>query len=289
MALDSIPTLDPNDGVDPVRTLANRSVPNTRPIEKQTVAAAAVQEVAQDDAAIVKQYRVKAVLSDSLSCKEFDGFNEFGPTILIAKAFQLRQTPFDGKTVGDFAYEYETSVRRTRISTDPVCKITEEVQPPYNLDVDIIYAIEVSNTGVDATSAVDLNADGRTWASDDFVRTVKITSIFNDYLETVDINDADITFRVAKPFELRETPFIGFAVEGITYSSVNPQTRVANQVVGSDTLDETIIPKYTADFTLIQIRLVKEGTGVEVSGEEIVYIDMNVGARAWAGELPEEE
>lgn len=278
-----------NDAADVTPALPTRSIPETRPVDKQTVESVEVNEIQEDDAAIVKQYRVKAVLDDSLSCKEFDGFNEFGSTILIAKPYQLRKTPFDGKTVGDYTYEYESNTKRMRVSTEPVCKITEEIQPPYNLDVDIIYAIEVSNTGVDATSAVDLNADGRTWAADDFLRTVKVTSEANDYLETVDINDSEVTYTVAKPFDLRVTPFDGQTIEGVAYTYQTENVR-SSFVSGDDpeTLTERIIPRYTANFSLIQIRLVKEGTGVTVDDEELVWLDTNVGGRAYAADPPEE-
>jgi len=107
-----------------------------------------------------------------------------------------------------------------------------------------------------------------------------ICHTYNDGVEgTVDIT-------VAKPHELRQTPYDGQTIEGVTYSYQSANSRTATSTIDGEsvTFTEEIVRKYTADFTKIMVAPVASGSGITTTD---LLIDKNLGARAWAktGEL----
>jgi hypothetical protein len=102
-----------------------------------------------------------------------------------------------------------------------------------------------------------------------------------DYLVCTDVNGN--TVNVAKPYELRSTPFDGNTINGVTYTYASSSEREATD--GTDTETQFITPNYVvgADIYASKIR---SGTGVSTGGgDPILYIETDQG-RAWAYDEP---
>ena len=95
----------------------------------------------------------------------------------------------------------------------------------------------------------------------------------DDYLvcEDADLN----TVNVAKPYELRRTPFDGETIGGVTYTYASASEREA--VGGFDAETQFITPAYVVGAEIFA--LASQGSTGVTSAE--TYIEMNQG-RAWA-------
>ncbi len=91
---------------------------------------------------------------------------------------------------------------------------------------------------------------------------------------------------VAKPWELRRTPFDGESRNGISYTYSSNVAREADD--GVDTENQVIVPSYVVGDEIVALRGLDGGTGVTITinGIEtpVTLIDLNLGARAWAKE-----
>jgi len=102
-----------------------------------------------------------------------------------------------------------------------------------------------------------------------------------DYLECEDA--LANTYYVAKPYEIRRTPFDGITISGITYTYVSNSERDATD--GVDTETQFITPSYVVGNEIYAVK-VQGDTGVnDPTPVPIIYIEMNQG-RAWAYEAP---
>jgi hypothetical protein len=100
---------------------------------------------------------------------------------------------------------------------------------------------------------------------------------FGDYLECTDANLN--TVYVAKPYEIRQTPFDGMTIGGVTYTYTSASERVATG--GFDEETQFITPSYVVDAEIFAVK-VRGETGVETAEPApILYIELNQG-RAWA-------
>lgn len=129
------------------------------------------------------------------------------------------------------------------------------------------------------------------------LRKLKIVSASNDHV-VCNPYDADNdatgtdTVNVAKPFELRHTPFHGATIAypdgngDITYSYSSQRARTASRTIDGDTLTETqiVIPDYWVGDIIVAARSLIGGTGVTVSGTVLVWEDINTAGRMWARE-----
>lgn len=127
-----------------------------------------VRRVAGSGTAIVKLTLV-AHNGDYLECTDAGG-----NTVLVAKPYELRQTTFDGLTVGGIAYSYTSASQRTATNAaiSPGVE-TQYITPSYITGAEI-YASKISGgTGVndDSSPQVGINYleinQGRAWAWDD--------------------------------------------------------------------------------------------------------------------------
>lgn len=125
------------------------------------------------------------------------------------------------------------------------------------------------------TSGVDLPSQSKTAGKAGAVAAVAFTlvSVSNDYLVCTDANGN--TVNIAKPYELRYTPFHGQTINGITYTYSSSTQRSATD--GTDTETQYITPNYVAGAEIIASK-VKGGTGVTSAGS---YLEHDQG-RAWA-------
>lgn len=112
------------------------------------------------------QMRVKSVGNDTLTCRTWDGTDEGGEDVTVAKPYYLRRTPFHNTTNADgWLLTYTSGAARTatKASEDDVDQV---IDPPYASN-DLIYVIAPSGgTGVAGATLVDINADAREWAYD---------------------------------------------------------------------------------------------------------------------------
>lgn len=116
----------------------------------------------------VKQFRVKSVQDDYITCRSWDGTNEGSEDVKIAKPFELRKTGWHGVTVSytlettgatrPVTYSYLSSVYRTATSGSTV--EWEAIRPPYVPNKSVIYAAKSTNgTGVtDAPEWVEMSS-----------------------------------------------------------------------------------------------------------------------------------
>ena len=124
----------------------------------------------------VYRFRLKAVYDDYLECKQLDGTTEVGPTVKVAKPYNLRKTPFHNKTIKGITYTYTGVQSRTKTRDSPSETENQVIVPAYRVAVtgyggDEIYACKPSNgTGVkigwqdEDVIWLDINNAGRAWA-----------------------------------------------------------------------------------------------------------------------------
>lgn len=111
----------------------------------------------------------------------------------------------------------------------------------------------------------------------------RVKSIENDYLvcRTYDgTTEGADDINVAKPWDLRRTPFHGVAVNGITCTYSSAIARSATN--GTTTESQVITPPYFVNCEIWAFVASGGGTGVTVSSEQLVWQDVNVSGRAWA-------
>lgn len=116
----------------------------------------------------------------------------------------------------------------------------------------------------------------------------KIVSVEGDYLVCVTFNGVTAgttNINVAKPLELR-TSFT--EANGVTYVYTDSSTRTAS-VSGEDDETQVIIPAYVVDGQIWAVKNPGGGTGAvgpattaAPSGRPLVWMDLNMGARAFA-------
>jgi hypothetical protein len=102
----------------------------------------------------------------------------------------------------------------------------------------------------------------------------------DDYLVCQAIDSTE--YLVAKPYELRRTPFDGQTIDGVTYVYSSADERTAYGATSADTETQFITPAYRVGAEIFAV-LVQGDTGVDPtpSGAPITYLEMNQG-RAWA-------
>ena len=133
-----------------------------------------VAEPAEGGAVTMFQVANGGIQDDYLLCVESNGTNPTSGSIIpVAKPWQLRLTPFDGKSVtyqsaGNISVSFAYTSVQARTATIIAGGIGTEMQiivPPYRFG-DVIYATQPTNhTGVaQANDWVDVNCDGRAWA-----------------------------------------------------------------------------------------------------------------------------
>lgn len=133
-----------------------------------------------------------------------------------------------------------------------------------------------------------------------------VKEVFDDYLRcrTFDgTTEGDTDIKVAKPPELRKTPYHGKTIAytqlgssfSLSYSYTNAYTRTVTKVAGGTGSEtQVIVPAYigaaTGDYKGEQIYAITgvgNGTGVVLNPgtqneERVNWLDMNVGGRMWA-------
>lgn len=88
--------------------------------------------------------------------------------------------------------------------------------------------------------------------------------------------------KIAKPYLLRQTPFDGNTLDGLTYSYTDGTERNVDD--GTDNENQIIVPSYTikTNGVIYAAKGISGGTGVTVDDEDLTWLDINVDARAWA-------
>jgi hypothetical protein len=120
---------------------------------------------------------------------------------------------------------------------------------------------------------------GRGAAGGSPVLVLSLVTHNNDYLVCED--SAFNTFSVAKPYELRRTPFDTETINGVTYTYASASERSATD--GVDTETQYITPDYVAGHEIYAIKP-KGGTGlVDGDTNDIIWLEVNQG-RAWAAD-----
>ena len=122
----------------------------------------------------VVRFRLKGVYDNYLECRQLNGTTETGPTVKIAKPYNLRKTPFHNKTISGITYNYTGTQARTKTGTSPSVTENQVITPAYHVavpgyDGDEIYACKPSGgTGVKIDDEdviwLDINNAGRAWA-----------------------------------------------------------------------------------------------------------------------------
>ena len=98
-------------------------------------------------------------------------------------------------------------------------------------------------------------------------------------LGTEDIN-------VAKPHELRQSPWTSGAYRGVYYELTSPQDRIVMDESEDILEEQVIVPQYLVEadgpigFKGSEIYALQADT--TISGTDYEWVDLNVGARAWA-------
>lgn len=117
----------------------------------------------------VQQFKVVSVQGDYLVCNPYDSLAAAtNQTVLVAKPYLLRQTPFDGSSRDGVTYTYTDGTQR---SADDGSETETQLITPSYVSGDIIYAIRNISGKTDTYDTLsliiewlDLNVDGRSWA-----------------------------------------------------------------------------------------------------------------------------
>jgi len=172
-----------NELVDYQRSSAptnGRGIRITRSMNGAVFSADEVPPVQDSGPVAVKRYLVISVQNDYLVCREMEGASPTGPSINVAKPYDLRRTGWDGVTVTytiapypgapatrAIGYAYDSPILRRANITIGASSSTEyqEIIPYYVPNRSQIFALEPENdTGVASVTWQDLNTDGRAWA-----------------------------------------------------------------------------------------------------------------------------
>lgn len=94
-----------------------------------------------------------------------------------------------------------------------------------------------------------------------------------------------IDFVIAKPWDLRVTPFDGETRDGITYTYTTSTSRTADD--GSESETQVVVPSYVVGDVILAMSGVKGfPLRVDLSGDGVTrnvdWVDINAAGRAWA-------
>lgn len=130
----------------------------------------------------VRQFRLVSIQNDFYSARLWDGEQEVGEEVYIARPFEHRVSDFDGRSIayssdGDAftaTFDYSSPTKRTKTIGTTV--ETQVLTPYFKDDFHLIYAVEVresikvgaaytplTDPNEQPISLLDLNVDGRAW------------------------------------------------------------------------------------------------------------------------------
>ena len=126
------------------------------------------------------------------------------------------------------------------------------------------------------------------------IRRLRVEIVAGDYLECKMLSAAggDVgvgRLAVAKPWELRRTPFDGLSWDGYSYSYSSHVERVSTKDSDETTETQVVVPRYVfggtgAGSIIFAVKGITALPGVQFGDPAIVvtWQDMNVSGRAWA-------
>lgn len=153
-----------NRGVRAINQLAGAIQPPRQTVSQPTLPA-------PNAGTAVRQMEVIEVGGDFLVCQPRDFVAASGATVFVAKPWLLRRSPFEDQTRDGITFTYTSDSERT--ADDGADTETQQVTPSY-VAGDVIYAarningrilIQDSQSETIQAAWLDLNVDGRTWAS----------------------------------------------------------------------------------------------------------------------------
>lgn len=290
----------------PVAGLINpadsRSLQSFRPGLNATAAGAIVPEVEEDDTGTsINKYRLKVVGDDILTGAILTGGVE-GANVAIAKQRALIRTTWDVGTRGNFTYTFiDTNTRKV---VDDLNDITrrQRVDPPYEVDVDILFASDVAN-GIEITGALaqDLNVGAHRWINQPENYRARVKAVNDDTLICDFLNDDDTVFQadviVAKPREMQRTFLDTKTISGLKYEYTNGKERTVTIREGQPTEEleiQQIVPFYEVtaadqDKTIIYVKeVLTTGITKVVLGEDVDIRWMEADShRDWVRKVPQ--
>ncbi len=118
--------------------------------------------------AACKQFKIKSIQGDYITCNSWDGTTLGTEDVLIAKPYLLRKTPFHNLTRNSVSYVYSTDVKRT--ATKSPDTETQVIVPEYVVG-DIILALSniIGGTSITSPQIIiwnEVNESGRAWAKE---------------------------------------------------------------------------------------------------------------------------
>jgi hypothetical protein len=273
------------DSVDvtPVSPATGRTVIDYNPVNSRIrlEARLAQERLEEIDPTTIAPYLVRVVGNDVILGSPI--YNGVASTrqVIIAKPYDLRRTPFDGKTIGDYSYVYTSATARTRTQVSTGTELEQTIQEPYSVNNDIVWAAVAESTAITTTTLLDLNISAKAWSGGGAaeINRYRLVTEGGDTLSCflLDADGADTGSEVliAKPPLLRRTPFDGQTYNGISYVYTGNSARGATK--GAATQDEIVIYPYLDGISIIHALNVSNGTGIT----DVVLIDTNVDARLW--------
>lgn len=251
-----------------------------------------VQQLAEDPAETevfaLRQYLLKAVLEDTILVVLFVAGEEIGNFLTVAKPPHLRQTLFDGETVGGVEYAYLSISERVRTRTvnGNELKEIQFVDPPYVADADILYASTVEATDL-GTNLIDMNLEARRWSTPIALKRYVVWAVDDDIMLVREVGETTGDFvTVARSPELQRSAFDGQQIGIFSYEYQNAIEREVTDTEGPDTEAQVIIPQFDIGTTVIYVMEAQGGTGVTTLVDgfpvDVLLIDVNTGGRMWA-------
>lgn len=243
---------------------------------------------------------ISSVNADTLTLTPHNGDGVIlgGSSVLAAKPYRQRRTPFDGNIIDGKTYTYSSNIKRM-VLTETESYI-EIIDPPYSIGKDLEFATKVNGpSGIDDAVYKSDNTEARRWSRDlDLIR-FKVVSVEDDYIVCIRIKldgtnaTGAVNENILKPRELRRSIFDGESINGRSYVYESESARTVSAVGGGpfdgeDDEEQIVIPPYEEDDVILAARYSAAETDLGTPAnttEKPEYMDYNfAAARAWAVE-----
>lgn len=224
------------------------------------------------------QYIIIAAGVDFLFVTPYIGGEAQDTLLQVSIPNSLRKSFWDGKTVGDWVYSFSSYGTRIKVNSINGAVIEEYLAPAYEAG-EIIFCARSNTSDGNISLTVDHNDGGRSWRPFTDRRMI-VEAVGDDLLLCSPIEDDSVVYQVAKPHELRRSPWDNVGtIGGVSYVYSGSENRTASQS-GEDDEDQLVIPPYILGQTEI---LVAQSVTPLATGSEVTYLqDLNAGGRAWA-------
>jgi hypothetical protein len=138
-------------------------------------------------------------------------------------------------------------------------------------------------------NAVQSNLKSKAPSGRQAIGLFEFVSMDGDFINCYSFVGDSVTtdlIKIAKPYQLRRTPFDGETYNSIDYTYTSDIQRSATQ--SPDTETQVVVPAYVVGDLIFAVLYPLGGTGAkDNSSDPVWWQDLNIDGRAWAKEFTE--